>query len=262
MQRYLSIFLTAYKNHHVYLADIVGMNVIFVLRIIVIITLYRAIFEMSGGVNVGGYSLEQLSWALIITQAIVTSKPKTTTEISSEIKTGKIVTYLLNPVSYVWFKFFQGFSQFFWNIIPGLIIWGIVGILFLGFPSTSVAGFFWSLVLIIGGMFVSFFGYMLIGLCSFFMEDSEALRWIYSKFDMVFGGNMLPLPFLPPLLQTFAFFSPFAASGYTAGLVFIGFDAQKFALYLGIQLVWIFIYIAACLWLYEFARQRLVVNGG
>ena len=113
MQRYLSIFLTAYKNHHVYLADIVGMNVIFVLRIIVIITLYRAIFEMSGGMNIGGYSLEQLSWALIITQAIVTSKPKTTTEISSEIKTGKIVTYLLNPVSYVWFKFFQGFSQFF-----------------------------------------------------------------------------------------------------------------------------------------------------
>ena len=111
-------------------------------------------------------------------------------------------------------------------------------------------------------MFVSFFGYMLIGLCSFFMEDSEALRWIYSKFDMVFGGNMLPLPFLPPLLQTFAFFSPFAASGYTAGLVFIGFDAQKFALYLGIQLVWIFIYIAACLGLYEFARKRLVVNGG
>ncbi len=118
MQRYLSIFLIAYKNHHVYLSDILGMNVIFVLRIIVIITLYRAIFEMSGGVNVGGYSLEQLSWALIITQAIVTSKPRTTYDISTDIKTGKIVTYLLNPVPYVWFKFFQGFSQFLGSIIP------------------------------------------------------------------------------------------------------------------------------------------------
>lgn len=119
-----------------------------------------------------------------------------------------------------------------------------------------------SLVLIVGGMLVSFFGYMLVGLCSFFMEDSEALRWIYSKLDMVFGGNMLPIPFLPIWLQTFAFFSPFAASGYTAGLIFIGFDAQKFALYLGIQLVWILIYIFSCFGLYEFARKRLVVNGG
>ena len=103
---------------------------------------------------------------------------------------------------------------------------------------------------------------MLIGLCSFFMEDSEALRWIYSKLDMVFGGNMLPIPFLPVWLQTVAFFSPFAASGYTAGLIFIGFDVRKFVLYLGIQVFWIIIYIALCLGLYEFARKRLVVNGG
>lgn len=262
MQKYLSIFLTAYKNHHVYLTDILGMNIIFVLRVIVIITLYRAIFEMSGGASVGGYSLEQLSWALIITQAIVTSKPRTSHDVSTEIKTGKIVTYLLNPVSYVWFKFFQGFSQFLGNIIPGLIIGGMVGVIFLGFPSTSIAGFLGSLVLIIGGMLVSFFGYMLVGLCSFFMEDSEALRWIYSKLDMVFGGNMLPIPFLPPLLQTLSFFSPFAASGYTAGLIFIGFDTRKFFLYLAIQVVWIMIYLLACLGLYEFARKRLVVNGG
>lgn len=262
MQKYLSIFLTAYKNHHVYITDIVGMNIVFVLRILVIITLYRVIFETSGGANVGGYSLEQLSWALIITQCIVTSKPKTTSEISTEIKTGKIIAYLLNPVPFIWFKFFQGFSQFLGNIIPGLIVGGIVGVLFLGFPNTSVAGFFGSLVLVIGGMLVTFFGYMLVGLCSFFMEDSEALRWIYSKLDMVFGGNMLPIPFLPVWLQTFAFFSPFAASGYTAGLIFIGFDMRKFALYLAIQMTWILVYVMACLGLYEFARKRLVVNGG
>lgn len=118
MQKYLSIFHIAYKNHHVHIGDVLGMNIIFVLRILVIITLYRAIFEMSPGASVGGYSLEQLSWALIITQCIVTAKPRTTSEISQDIKTGKIVAYLINPVSYVWFKFFQGFSQFLGNIMP------------------------------------------------------------------------------------------------------------------------------------------------
>ncbi|MDD5376840.1 MAG: ABC-2 family transporter protein [Candidatus Gracilibacteria bacterium] len=263
MHKYLSIFTIAYKNHHVYLADILGMNVIFVLRILVIITLYRAVFELSGGSgNVGGYSIEQLSWALIVTQVLVTSKPKTGTDISTEIKTGKIVTYLLNPVPYVWFKFFQGFSQFLGNILPGLVVGVTIGILVLGVPSTSVAGIFGSVVLIFGGMFVTFFGYMFIGLCAFFMEDSEALRWIYSKFDMIFGGNILPIPFLPPFLQTFAFFSPFSAAGYTAGLVFVGFNAEKFSLYLTIQVFWIIVYILACLGLYEFARKKLVVNGG
>lgn len=150
MNKYLSIFVIAYKNHHVYLANILGMNMIFVLRVLVIITLYRAIFELSGGNgSIGGYSIEQLSWALIVTQVLVTSKPKTTSEISMEIKTGKIVIYLLNPVSYIWFKFFQGFSQFLGNIIPGLIIGFIIGVLTLGVPHTSIAGIFGSLILIL-----------------------------------------------------------------------------------------------------------------
>ena len=118
------------------------------------------------------------------------------------------------------------------------------------------------LVLIIGGMFITFFGYMLVGLSAFFLEDSEALRWIYSKLDMLFGGNILPLPFLPPFLQTIAFHSPFAAGGYTAGLMLVGFDTQKFLFYLGVQVFWIVFYIFSCLGIYEFARKRLVVNGG
>ena len=131
MQKYLSIFLTAYKNQHVYMSDIIGVNVMFVLRILVIIILYRAIFEMSGGGKIAGYSLVDLAWALIVAQAVVTSKPRTTADISNDIKTGKITTYLLNPVPYIWFKFFHGFSQFLASIIPGLIIGSIVGILML-----------------------------------------------------------------------------------------------------------------------------------
>jgi ABC-type uncharacterized transport system permease subunit len=59
-------------------------------------------------------------------------------------------------------------------------------------------------------MLVVFFSYTLIGLFAFYVEDIEAFRFIYSKFDMILGGNIMPIPFLPHILQTIAYATPFA----------------------------------------------------
>jgi ABC-2 type transport system permease protein len=65
-------------------------------------------------------------------------------------------------------------------------------------------------------MLVNFFGYFMIGLLAFYTEDADSFRLLYSKLDMFLGGNILPIPFMPALMQTIAFASPFAYAGYTA----------------------------------------------
>jgi ABC-type uncharacterized transport system permease subunit len=59
-------------------------------------------------------------------------------------------------------------------------------------------------------MIINFFGYFMIGLLGFYTEDADSFRLLYSKLDLFFGGNILPIPFMPMFLQTIAFASPFA----------------------------------------------------
>ena len=61
-------------------------------------------------------------------------------------------------------------------------------------------------------MVLAFFGYMMVGLFGFYTEDTDAFRILYSRLDLVFGGNILPVPFMPALLQTISFALPFVYS--------------------------------------------------
>jgi ABC-type uncharacterized transport system permease subunit len=85
-----------------------------------------------------------------------------------------------------------------------------------GLPQGGWMGTVYSVVLIIGALTVQFLGYTAMALFAFFWEDTESLRFLYSKGEMVLGGNIVPISILPPFIGMIAFFSPFASSGYTA----------------------------------------------
>jgi len=47
LKQYRGIVSIAYKNYTVYIHDLVGINIIFILRLSIIIFLYKAIFAMA-----------------------------------------------------------------------------------------------------------------------------------------------------------------------------------------------------------------------
>ena len=177
-----------------------------------------------------------------------------------DIKTGKIAVYLLNPINYVSYKFFESFSKGIYNLIIslsiGLWLWYIL-LWSIPFSIWGVLG--WSLLLL-WGMLVSFFGYFMVGLLAFYTEDADSFRLLYSKMDLFFWGNILPLPFMPLFLQTIAFASPFAYAGYTAWLIFTKFTLPTFLEYAGIQLFWIVALIGLCYLIYTQAQKKITIN--
>jgi ABC-2 type transport system permease protein len=103
---------------------------------------------------------------------------------------------------------------------------------------------------------------MQVGLFAFLIEDVAPLRWIVHKMRMLFGGNILPIALMPLWLQTVAFASPFAYTGYTAGLTFARFDPATFARYFLMQCFWISVLMASIALSYSYFSRRLAVNGG
>lgn len=263
LKKYLSILWISYKNLTVHKYDILGLNIVFVIRIVVIVSLYKAIYSVGWFWNKNSeYSLQELSWALIFVQALVISKPRITEEINNEVKWWKIVTYLLNPGSYIMYKFLEHFSKFFYNLVIAIFVWIIIWYLLLGSINISFYWFIWWISLLILAMLINFFWYMMIGLISLFIEDSNWFRTMYSAIDRLFAGNILPIPFFPLIFQRVIFLSPFAYTWYTAWLMFVRFDSVKFLNYFLMTIIWSVIYISICNFMYYKAKQKLVINWG
>lgn len=263
MNKTLSILITTYKNHIVYLADIIGINIIFVLRIIVIITLYKYLYS-NFWVNdmINWFTLAQITFAVIVAQAVSTAKPKIVDEINLDVKSGKIWVYLLNPINYLHYKFIEFFPVFLHNLVIWITIWFTLWYILLWVFPITIAWFIAWIFLLFLSMITVFFWYMSIWLLAFYTEDVEAFRYIYSKLDMILWWNLIPIPFLPQILQTIAFLSPFAYFWYTSWLVFSNFEIITFIKYFLIQLFWIIINIWLCVFIYKKAKYKLTINWG
>lgn len=261
LQTYAVIFMIWYKNYTAYIYDIIWINVTFIIRLTVIIFFYKALYQVSGTTSIDGYTMEELIRSLIFVQAVVLSKPRISDEIWLDIKSGKIGVFLLNPISYIWFKFFEHMPRFFYNLCITMVIGLLMWFLFIWSIHTSVPWILGGTVLLLWWMMISFFGYMMVWLFWFYTEDTDPYRLLYSKLDLVFGWNILPVVFMPMIMQTIAFAMPFVYSGYTAGLLFVRFDMQRFWQYLWMQCLRIIILISICTLIYTHGKKKVTING-
>ena len=263
MKKIFSILYTSYKNYTAYFWDIVWINIIFILRIIVIAILYGYLYNNFWvDWKISGFSIEQVTYAVIIAQVISTSKPKITDEIEYDVKSWKIASYLLNPLNYIYFKFLEFFPIFIHNVIISLTLWLIIWFFILWVFPINFWWMIWWFILLVWSMLTVFFWYMTVWLLSFYVETNEPFRFLYSKADMILWWNLIPIPFLPWILQTIAFLSPFAYFGYTTWLVFSNFEFYTFLKYFSIQITWLLINLTICVALYNHAKNKLTINWG
>jgi ABC-type uncharacterized transport system permease subunit len=78
---------------------------------------------------------------------------------------------------------------------------------------------------------------------------------------MILGGNIMPIPFLPHILQTIAYATPFAYFWYTSWLIFVSFDGDTFLKYFSIQIFWLAITLFTCFVVFKHASKKLTING-
>ena len=258
LNKYLYIMYTSYKNYTVYSYDILWKILTFGFRICVIILLYKVIFETYW--TQSGFNFAQATWAVIFSQIFATSNISITNMIDSDIKSWKIWIQLLNPFSYTVFKFLELSPKilFYFSLLS--VVGLLIGYFFLWWFWFSLLGILWGIIVFIGSFLINFLWYMIIWLLGFYTEDTEAFRWIYHKMIMVFGWNLLPVNFLPSILQSFAFFSPFIYTWYSMWITFVDFQLYNFLKSFGIMIFWIVLYLTIMNILYKNAIKRLNIN--
>ncbi len=145
-------------------------------------------------------------WAIVAGQvAFSVTSIKSRYEIEEHIRTGQIYTELLNPVNYIHKIFFSHLGE---NFIKALLLLTFVIPALITFAPLKLNIFIFIplfLICMIGNAFLN----IAIGVLAFVMEDSTAMNIITSRIQLILGNQIVPIAFMPLIVQDFAKFTPF-----------------------------------------------------
>lgn len=261
--KYVEIARLAYVNSGAYLANILGKSLTVVLRIWIFTQLYSVTFAVSGVEQVGGLTVAQVIWSLMLVQSFETAtKPQISKIIDEEIKTGSFAYHVNKPYSYILSHLAGFFGRVMANVGSNILIGSIAALFLVGSIGWRIEGVVVGIFILILGYILDFLISMAIGLVAFWLEDANTIMWMYSKGRFLLGGVILPIALFPEKIQKIAELLPFANLYYSPARIMVGFDwslAEKFIL---TQLVWIIISLIVVLIMYSRGVKNVAINGG
>ena len=262
MKKYLQIYKSTLMSTFQYVPDILFELVGYSLHIFIFFNLWNYIYDPSQLIN--GYQKSQMIWYIIFTEIIwkATSGRTLCGRVSSDVRGGNIAYLLNKPYSYINYLLANHLGWTTTKTLVSIVIGFSLGIIFLrGLPYIPLAGILILIISSVIAVFISDFITILIGLVSFFIEDSIPIYWLYSKMILIIGV-MFPLEYFPKIMQPVIKLSPIYVVCYGPAKLFVDFKYEYVPEILAAQLIYLTVAIIACFTLYRKGVKKLNVNGG
>lgn len=207
-----SVFMQVAKiNKKVFLPNLLNDLLALPIRFVILCVVWFAIFkalnvETINGFSIWGMILYYLVFAIILQLTMYYRQLPYT--VWNEITEGNMSKFVCRPISYIRYHFFYGLGYTFYSSIICIPVIIILSLFF-------VAGFdhflylLLSIVSIISGIVVTFYIYINIGLLTFWTESIFGYRDLILHLGAIFAGSIIPLSFMPKVLQNISMFLPF-----------------------------------------------------
>lgn len=224
--------------------------------------LWKNIYGSKGTV-VGGLSLTQMIWYLIVTELVTLSRTDIHVQVNDDVKSGNIAYLLNKPYNYVLYCFSYFVGEIGIKLITNGIIGVAIGLIYVGaLKNFSLVHLPFVLLSLIIGCSIHFFIYITLALTSFWFEENSAFFWIYSKLIFTLGGMLMPLELFPKWLQSLSHYLPFAYVTYVPARLAVDFSYFNFFKQFSIQLLYLVAFFILAMTLYRKGTKNLNVNGG
>ncbi|TVX91528.1 ABC transporter permease [Cohnella terricola] len=251
----------AFRHQLAYKTDF-AMRCFFLLFILfVFIQLWSTAYGGNFETVISGFTLKQIVWYLVFTEALTLAAPPLCARIEEEVKNGDVAIRLIRPQSYVGYHFSvfasEALTRFLVHLLVGsAITWPFVG------PPAFGYGWFGLLALSAGALTITFLLLAIVGLCAFWVEETSGLYFVLQKLQFTIGGMLLPIDLMPEWLQRVCAWLPFQAALYFPARMAVHYDAALLAKHLAVQAAWIAVLAFAVGRIYRRGATKLHVNGG
>ena len=261
--KYFEVAKINYFNSLAYVINALSRSGVVVIRIWIFAQLYKITYAASGAEEIGGLTVAMVVWSLMMTQSFQSSGlPRVSDIIDEEVKTGALAYSINRPYSYILFHLSGYLGRSASNLFINLLIGSAAAFILVGPVKITLFGILFGAVLMIFGRLLDFLISFIIGLAAFWIEDTTAIAWIYSKGQMVFGGIILPIALFPDYLQKIAEFLPFSQLFYSAARLIVNFDVELFQKFILIQFFWIAFFAALAYFIFKKGLKYVTINGG
>lgn len=259
----IKILKTLIKDSFHYPGRFVADTIVVIARCGVLLVLYWYVFKLNNGI-INGTTFLFSAWSIFFYFSLSTLKLRQISKlISQDVQSGNIEILFSKPVSYLFYRMW-------WQVGSGLYSFVMITILavvtlyfIIGFPPTMFIGIFIPTLIVtfVLSCILSLFLYSIVGLLSFWIEDSNPVFWMVDKTIMILGGSYLPIALFPSFMYKIALYSPFGASQFVTHTVYESWQTHWYQL-IGIQIFWIIITGLMVYLIFRKAKQKVSVNGG
>jgi ABC-2 type transport system permease protein len=260
-RKYWAILTTQVINSAAYPGDLAARSLTMIVFMWVFTQLWGAAYRITGTSAIGGLTLRETLWYLMMAETIELSKPRVTQTIADAVKDGS-VAYLLNkPYDFLLYHAAVSFGDSLLRMVFNVLAGGALIWLSAGAPPDARG---WPLVLVtvLLAWLLHFCLNAVIGLAAFVTEDVAAFEWIYQKLVMILGGLLIPLDFFPAWLRDIAQALPFAYTLYGPARLFVDPSLERFGALFAGQALWLLVLGGALMLAYRRGVARLTINGG
>lgn len=240
MRTYFQIFRTTLIEYFVYRLNFVLWRFRMVIWLMITYFLWSSIYESR--LIVFGYTqMHMLTYVLLASLAGDLVLSTKTADIAGEIVSGKIIDYIIKPISFFSYQLTRDLADKLINASFGivevtLIILILKPPLFIQNEPLSYIFFFSFLVL---GIIISFFVNLILSFVGFWSAEVWAPRFIFYIIISMFSGGFFPIDILPKPLFAALLMTPFPYFYYVPTKLYLSPQSDLLPLFAFMSLFWV-----------------------
>ena len=260
--KYTWIGYTSARANLAYTGEVLVRTVFIAVILYIFLRLWAAVYSESGAQLLGGLTLAQMLWYLMITEAFWMSSSRLSFEVDEDVRTGRLAIQITKPLSYPGALLGKALGERVVRFTINLAVGSVVALALVGPIRMTGRGLLMFLAVLPLSFALDALGLIIVGFFAFWFESTAGLSILYSRTAMLAGGTMLPLDLYPPALQTICSWLPFATMIYGPARLFVDPEPSllQHVLFMqgGALVVFFFIVIA----IEHLALQRIHSHGG
>lgn len=263
MKKYLYIYKSELMTSLGYTFDTIVGFIGYVIMIFIFLNLWNFIYSDPSEL-INGYTMNDMIWYVIITEIIWSTcgARKLSKQIANDVKSGNITYKLNKPYSYIEYALFNHLGHITIKFILLIILGIVMGLISLGtLPALNILSFLGVILSCVFALIINILSVTMIGLLSFYIEDSNPIYWLYSKLLLVFG-TIFPVEFFPSIVQKILVYTPVYVVSYAPAKLFVNFTTTGFIELILIQLIYMIVLFILTHLFYRKGVKKLNVNGG
>jgi len=261
LAKYTAIGRITVSNQLAYAIDLVVRSLFLLVILYIFVQLWTVTFAGVGQTVIAGYTFEQIIWYLIVSESIIMASPRVTVEVEEEVKSGSVAYMLTRPMHYIGYRYAAYVGEASVRLAVNLLMGGLLGLLLFGPPSFGWGPAVFVPVVVLA-FTVNFVIRLTLALCSFWIEETLGLTFVYDKLLFTIGGMMLPMELFPDALRAVCAWLPFQAIVYFPAKTMVQLDADAALRMLGTQAAWLLPLGLLLAFVYRKGVKKLNVNGG